>query len=95
VTLSKYHTLFTEYLKRNKQKVRPNGLYAPITYILNLGGKRLRPLLTLMATEAFGTEAEEALAAALSVEVFHNFTLVHDDIMDAAPLRRGQPTVHY
>ena len=95
MTLSKYHTLFTEYLKRNKQKVRPNGLYAPITYILNLGGKRLRPLLTLMATEAFGTEAEEALAAALSVEVFHNFTLVHDDIMDAAPLRRGQPTVHY
>jgi geranylgeranyl diphosphate synthase type II len=95
VTLSKYHTLFTEYLKRNQQKDRPNGLYAPITYILNLGGKRLRPLLTLMATEAFGAEAEEALAAALSVEVFHNFTLVHDDIMDAAPLRRGQPTVHY
>ena len=95
VTLSKYNTLFTEYLKRNQQKDRPNGLYAPITYILNLGGKRLRPLLTLMATEAFGTEAEEALAAALSVEVFHNFTLVHDDIMDAAPLRRGQPTVHY
>ena len=95
MTLSKYHTLFTQYLKRNQQKEIPNGLYAPITYILNLGGKRLRPILTLMATEAFGAEAEEALAAALSVEVFHNFTLVHDDIMDAAPLRRGQPTVHY
>ena len=95
VTLSKYHTLFAEYLERNQQKEKPNGLYTPITYILNLGGKRLRPLLTLMATEAFGAEAEEALAAALSVEVFHNFTLVHDDIMDAAPLRRGQPTVHY
>jgi len=95
VSLSKYHNLFTKYLEDYHQKENPKGLYEPISYILSLGGKRLRPLLTLMATEAFGKDANEALAAALSVEIFHNFTLMHDDIMDAAPLRRGKPTVHH
>lgn len=86
--------MFDNYLENNKQKSKPIGLYAPIQYILSLGGKRLRPLLALMATEAFGNKPEDALPAALSVEVFHNFTLIHDDIMDQAPLRRGAPTVH-
>jgi geranylgeranyl diphosphate synthase type II len=93
-SLSRYQILFDNYLENNKQKSKPHGLYAPIEYILSLGGKRLRPLLALLATEAFGNKPEDALPAALSVEVFHNFTLIHDDIMDQAPLRRGSPTVH-
>ncbi len=73
---------------------QPKQLYEPIKYIINLGGKRVRPLLVLMASELFGTDAHEAIHAALAIEVFHNFTLVHDDIMDNAPLRRGKATVH-
>jgi geranylgeranyl diphosphate synthase type II len=72
---------------------QPNELYEPIRYILNLGGKRLRPVLTLLAADAYGNW-KQAIPQALSVEVFHNFTLVHDDIMDDAPLRRGKETVH-
>ncbi|SDF64863.1 geranylgeranyl diphosphate synthase, type II [Pedobacter terrae] len=72
----------------------PKQLYDPISYIINLGGKRVRPLLVLMATELFGTDANESVHAAMAIEIFHNFTLVHDDIMDNAPLRRGQATVH-
>lgn len=72
----------------------PKDLYAPIHYIINLGGKRIRPVLVLMGTELFAQPALKAMPAALAIEVFHNFTLVHDDIMDQAPLRRGQPTVH-
>lgn len=72
----------------------PKQLYDPITYIINLGGKRIRPLLVLMATELFGKDANDAVHAAMAIEVFHNFTLVHDDIMDNAPLRRGKATVH-
>lgn len=72
----------------------PQNLYDPINYMLSLGGKRLRPVLTLMACDLFGGDIRKALPAALAVEVFHNFTLVHDDIMDNAPIRRGKPTVH-
>lgn len=72
----------------------PEGLYNPIDYLLNLGGKRLRSVLVLMGCEAFGTDAEKALPAAKAVEVFHNFTLMHDDIMDKASKRRGAQTVH-
>ena len=72
----------------------PKNLYEPIDYILKLGGKRIRPVLTLMAADIFSGDFQKALPAALAVEVFHNFTLVHDDIMDAAPLRRGKATVH-
>lgn len=72
----------------------PQNLYAPIHYILDLGGKRLRPVLTLMSCELFGTPYQKALNAALAVELFHNFSLIHDDIMDNAPLRRGKETVH-
>ena len=72
----------------------PNGLYEPISYILSIGGKRMRPALLLMACELFGGDINKALSPALAIEVFHNFTLMHDDIMDNAPLRRGKTTVH-
>ncbi len=72
----------------------PPELYDPIRYIMSLGGKRMRPLLTLMAAYLFSDDWRKAIRPALGVEVFHNFTLMHDDIMDQAPLRRGQPTVH-
>ena len=69
-------------------------MYEPINYILNLGGKRLRPVLLLMSCNLFSEKIEKALPAAYAIEIFHNFTLVHDDIMDEAPLRRGKTTVH-
>jgi geranylgeranyl diphosphate synthase type II len=72
----------------------PSALYDPVRYVLRLGGKRIRPVLTLMATELFDGSLEEARNPAIGLEVFHNFTLVHDDIMDQAALRRGHPTVH-
>lgn len=73
---------------------KPKELYEPISYLMNLGGKRLRPALTLMAYNLFKEDWETATKPALAIEVFHNFTLMHDDIMDEAPLRRGKPTVH-
>ena len=72
----------------------PNELYDPIRYIMSLGGKRLRPVLVLLAYKLFKEDHEQVLDQAIAVEVFHNFTLMHDDIMDQAPLRRGQITVH-
>lgn len=72
----------------------PKSLYDPIDYILKIGGKRIRPYLVLLAAESFGGDYKKALGAALSVECFHNFTLMHDDIMDSANLRRGNETVH-
>jgi geranylgeranyl diphosphate synthase type II len=74
-------------------KKEPKELYLPIKYALDLGGKRLRPALLLLATDLFNGKTKEALNAALAIEIFHNFTLLHDDIMDNAPLRRNQPTV--
>ena len=82
------------YLQEQSVVKEPNNLYEPIDYILKLTGKRVRPLLTLMSAEIFGATYQQALPAAMAVEVFHNFSLVHDDIMDAAPLRRGNQTVH-
>ncbi|MDB9720570.1 polyprenyl synthetase family protein [Winogradskyella sp.] len=89
-----YQTSFINHLKEFTVNKEPKNLYQPINYILNLGGKRLRPVLTLMTAEIFGGNVNNAMNAALSVEVFHNFSLVHDDIMDDAPLRRGKATVH-
>ena len=89
-----YQTDFLEYLKSKQWILEPKNLYEPIDYILQLGGKRIRPVLTLMAADIFSGDYKKALPAALAVEVFHNFTLVHDDIMDDAPLRRGKATVH-
>ena len=71
-----------------------DGLFDPIHYLLSLGGKRIRPVLALAACEAEGGDVSDAMPAAMAVELFHNFTLMHDDIMDEAPLRRGRPTVH-
>jgi geranylgeranyl diphosphate synthase type II len=72
----------------------PSNLYEPIQYILGLGGKRIRPLLSLLAYKLYQDDYSKVLEPSLAVEVFHNFTLLHDDIMDNAPLRRNQPTVH-
>lgn len=93
--LLKYQQDFIDYLENQNWVREPKNLYEPIEYILQLSGKRVRPILTLMASDVFSGEYKKALPAALAVEVFHNFTLVHDDIMDEAPLRRGKETVHY
>jgi len=93
-SIETYQKQFLAYLEAYKTIREPKNLYEPIQYILNLGGKRLRPVLTLMTADCFDGEIKTALDAALAVEVFHNFSLIHDDIMDAAPLRRGHQTVH-
>jgi geranylgeranyl diphosphate synthase type II len=72
----------------------PANLYDPLRYFTTLGGKRMRPVLTLMSGQLFGIQKEESIHAALCIELFHNFSLIHDDIMDAAPTRRGKTTVH-
>ncbi|RKR14589.1 geranylgeranyl diphosphate synthase type II [Maribacter vaceletii] len=89
-----FRTEFISYLEKKIITKEPVNLYEPISYILELGGKRLRPVLTLMTAEIFGVDYKKALDAALAIEVFHNFSLVHDDIMDDAPLRRGKASVH-
>ncbi|KAA3649502.1 MAG: polyprenyl synthetase family protein [Bacteroidetes bacterium] len=89
-----YAKLLEKELNSIELNSSPKELYDPIKYILNLGGKRIRPALCLMSAELFGGDIKEALYGAISIEVFHNFTLVHDDIMDEAPMRRGQATVH-
>ena len=91
----------TEHSKRIDQALQslaipesPRNLYDPLRYFFTMGGKRIRPILTLLAAEKFGAKNQEALPAALAVEIFHNFSLIHDDIMDEAPVRRGKETVH-
>jgi geranylgeranyl diphosphate synthase, type II len=86
---------FNLYLAQNPFQKTPFGLYEPCDYILGLGGKRIRPAMLLMGFELFDPHLLRALPAAMAVEVFHNFSLIHDDIMDAAPLRRGHATVHH
>jgi geranylgeranyl diphosphate synthase, type II len=90
----RYKILIDKAIERISLPDSPHKLYHPISYTLNLGGKRLRPMLTLAACELFDGKADDALNAALGVEIFHNFTLLHDDIMDKAPLRRGMETVY-
>ncbi len=85
---------FEQYLREHTFQQAPGELYAPINYIMGIGGKRLRPVLALLAHQAFRSGPEGALPVAMAVEIFHNFSLVHDDIMDEAPLRRGKTTVH-
>lgn len=89
-----YQKDFIAYLESKKWVREPKNLYEPIEYIIKLGGKRMRPVLTLMGADIFDVDYQKAMPAALAVEVFHNFTLIHDDIMDGAPLRRGKTTVH-
>lgn len=93
-TLNEYREVFLKHLTYRINATEPKNLYDPMHYILQIGGKRMRPLLTLMTADIFNNCYEAALDAALAVEVFHNFSLVHDDIMDDAPLRRGHQTVH-
>ncbi len=92
--LTSYQKEFLQYLEEKDWVREPKNLYEPIDYILQLSGKRIRPILTLMSTDILSGDYKKAFPAALAVEVFHNFTLVHDDIMDDAPLRRGKETVH-
>lgn len=93
-SIQQYQEFVLEFLNAQQQEREPKNLYEPIQYILGLGGKKMRPVLTLMSAEIFDADYAKALPAALAVEVFHNFSLVHDDIMDDAPLRRGNITVH-
>ena len=87
--------MFEEHLKKALPfPSHQDNLYEPCRYLLDAGGKRIRPALCLMAAELFGGINEDVFNAAMAVELFHNFTLIHDDIMDKAPLRRGKPTVH-
>lgn len=91
------HELLTkleEHIGNHSFGASPVELYDPITYIMGLGGKRIRPLLSLLAYGMYGKNPKEIVSQAAALEVFHNFTLMHDDIMDQAPLRRGKPTVH-
>lgn len=92
--LNQLQELFIGELQQRNFGEEPKSLYEPFHYILELGGKRLRPVLCLLASEAFGEPAESAMDAAIGVELFHNFSLIHDDIMDNAPIRRGKATVH-
>lgn len=89
---------YSQYLEKEIQNLdfplTPSNLYDPLRYFMTLGGKRMRPMLTLMSTELFGSSKESSLPAAMAVEIFHNFSLIHDDLMDKAPLRRNQQTVH-
>lgn len=93
-TIEYYINAFNTYLEKNVETKDPYQLYDPMVYIMGIGGKRIRPALTLMTTSLFDRDYKAALSAAMAIEVFHNFSLVHDDIMDQAPLRRGQETVH-
>jgi geranylgeranyl diphosphate synthase type II len=93
-TITDYQNIISNHFKALSIVKEPKNLYDPIQYILGLGGKRIRPMLTLMIADILGSDVNKALPAATAVEVFHNFSLIHDDIMDEAPLRRGNQTVH-
>src|SRR5882762_6389144 len=92
--LEDLQAIISEAVDKLNFPLYPAALYEPISYILSLGGKRMRPALLLMACDLFGGDVDAAISPALAIEVFHNFTLMHDDIMDNAPLRRGRTTVH-
>lgn len=94
-TVGEIQDLITEYIERQDFKGTPKELYAPIEYTMTQRGKRMRPTLCLLACELFGGNVGDCLRPAVAAEIFHNFTLVHDDIMDQAPLRRGLETVYH
>ncbi|MEI8084701.1 MAG: polyprenyl synthetase family protein [Paludibacter sp.] len=93
-TFKEISQIITTELEQINWNKEPRGLYEPIGYVLSMGGKRIRPVLTLMACNLFSDDVQPAVNSALGLEIFHNFTLLHDDIMDKADVRRGQPTVH-
>jgi geranylgeranyl diphosphate synthase type II len=86
--------IITDEIEKLDWSKQPAGLYEPIAYVLSFGGKRIRPMVALMSCNVFADSVDAAIPAALALEVFHNFTLLHDDVMDKADLRRGRPTVH-
>ena len=94
ITTDELHEIISAAIKSIKYPQQPNGLYEPIKYTLEGGGKRMRPMLTLAVCSACGKNAETAINQALGIEMYHNFTLLHDDVMDRAELRRGRMTVH-
>ena len=93
-TIDEIQKIINDYIDNQKFEGDPKELYAPIEYILRQGGKRLRPTLCLLACDLFGGKVEDCMVPAVAAEIFHNFTLVHDDIMDQAPLRRGVETIY-
>jgi geranylgeranyl diphosphate synthase type II len=93
-TIEVFNEQIQKYFDNHPIDGKPSELYDPINYILSLGGKRVRPLMLLMSYNLFEKDLERAFPLAQAIEVFHNFTLIHDDIMDEAPLRRGKETVH-
>jgi len=92
--LAEYQSILEERISKISFPEQPNNLYEPLSYFMTLGGKRTRPVLSMLGCNLFGVPGLKAVNAAMTVELFHNFTLIHDDIMDAAPLRRGKETVH-
>ncbi|QIG89099.1 polyprenyl synthetase family protein [Chryseobacterium sp. POL2] len=92
--LDKYQNIVSEAVENYRFNDQPGELYAPMNYIMAHGGKRMRPIMVLMACELFDGNLDDAIKPALAIEFFHNFTLIHDDIMDEAPLRRNKATIH-
>ncbi|MBQ7819770.1 MAG: polyprenyl synthetase family protein [Bacteroidales bacterium] len=93
-TVEQYIDIINKALENITYPAEPSGLYAPVKYQLDMGGKRVRPLLALMACDMFGGNINNVISPALGLEIFHNFTLLHDDVMDNADIRRGRATVH-
>ncbi len=93
-TIEEYQRIINQRIRELDIVKAPHELYEPIKYTIELGGKRLRPTLCLLAAEMFGATIEDALSSAIAIEIFHNFTLIHDDIMDQAPIRRGKMSVY-
>jgi geranylgeranyl diphosphate synthase type II len=93
-SIKELQAILAQAVNNQQYPTKPAELYEPISYLMDLGGKRMRPVLLLMSCELFDGDIQKALDPAMAIEVFHNFTLMHDDIMDKAPLRRGNPTVH-
>ena len=93
-TIEELQEIAISIIEKESFLASPNNLYEPIDYAMHQGGKRIRPLLALMASDLFSGDIEKAKPAAIAIEVLHNFTLLHDDIMDKSPLRRGMPTVY-
>ena len=94
LSANEYRQMADDAISRLSLPARPEGLYAPIRYMLDGGGKRIRPVLTLASCQAMGADPMTAIHQAIAIEMFHNFTLLHDDIMDKSAMRHGRPTVH-
>lgn len=93
-TIKELQSIIEDSLQKREYEEAPLELFTPMTYALSVGGKRLRPVMTLLASEMYGGDLQYTLKPAIGIEIFHNFTLLHDDVMDKASIRRGKPTVH-